>query len=273
MLSRSFKFFLGLNETEIVVHEEAIANQSPALEAMMRGNMAESTSGTAKWHDIEEQTFVRFAQFAYTGDYSVPLVAMDATTISQEHEDPQVVLETPSEEFYFPAEDVVQWGLSTKKKAKSGRIADKPPPRPFGSLTYPLLQPRSKFADTCDPVVVCSSEGDIMQGLLCHVSLYILAEKWGIDSLKALTLFKLHKTLCIFPLDESKVFPIVELARSGYSGTPDLENRMDELRVLICQYVAANAKVMYKSKDFQDLIEEGGAFVRDLFKCMLPRMG
>ena len=65
----------------------------------------------------------------------------------------------------------------------------------------------------------------------------------------------------------------MELARSGYLETPDLENGMDKLRALICQYIAANAQVVSKSAVFTDLIEEGGAFARDLFKCMLPRIG
>jgi hypothetical protein len=70
--SRSFKFLVGPDEVPIVVHEKAIANQSTALSTLMRGKMSEGTAGAATWKDVDEETFLRFSQFAYTGDYSVP---------------------------------------------------------------------------------------------------------------------------------------------------------------------------------------------------------
>jgi len=55
-----------------VVHEEALADQSTALTRLMRGQISESLAGEAKWKDVDKETFIRFTQFAYTGDYSVP---------------------------------------------------------------------------------------------------------------------------------------------------------------------------------------------------------
>jgi hypothetical protein len=34
--------------------------------------MAESVAGECRWIDVDKGTFVQFAQFAYTGDYSIP---------------------------------------------------------------------------------------------------------------------------------------------------------------------------------------------------------
>jgi hypothetical protein len=34
--------------------------------------MAESQAGCTIWGDVSKETFERFAQFAYTGDYSIP---------------------------------------------------------------------------------------------------------------------------------------------------------------------------------------------------------
>jgi hypothetical protein len=77
----------------------------------------------------------------------------------------------------------------------------------------------------------------------------------------------------MFKLNAAKVPHIVELVRHGYAGTPDLETGIDDLRELVCQYIAANVKVMSEDETFQELIEEGGAFVRDLWKRVLPRVG
>jgi hypothetical protein len=54
-----------------VVHETVLAEQSPALAALMQGEMAESVAGESRWMDANKGTFIRFAQFAYTGDYSI----------------------------------------------------------------------------------------------------------------------------------------------------------------------------------------------------------
>lgn len=72
LVSRPFKFIVGADEVPIVVHETAFADQSSALPTLMRGMMSESLAGEAKWKDVDIGTFIRFAQFAYTGDYSIP---------------------------------------------------------------------------------------------------------------------------------------------------------------------------------------------------------
>jgi len=142
------------------------------------------------------------------------------------------------------------------------------------SQVYALRQPRSKFADSCDPQIIYGpEENNITEALLSHTFLYILAEKWGIDSLKMLTLFKLHQTLSMLVLDSPKVPHIMELVRHGYAGTPDLETGIDGLRDLLCQYVAANVKIMSEHEAFLALIQDGGTFVRDLWKRVLPRVG
>jgi hypothetical protein len=142
------------------------------------------------------------------------------------------------------------------------------------SHVYPLRQPRSKFADSCDPQIIYGpEENNITEALLSHTLLYVLAEKWGIDSLKMLTLFKLHQTLSMLMLDAPMVPHIMELVRHGYAGTPDLDTGIDGLRDLLCQYVDANVKIMSEHEAFLALIQDGGTFVRDLWKRVLPRVG
>jgi hypothetical protein len=118
------------------------------------------------------------------------------------------------------------------------------------------------------------SRENIDEILLIHVSLYVLAEKWGVDSLKRLTLFKLHQTLSMLCLDGPKVPNIVKHAWYAYSDQriPSLNTRIDELRELTCQYVAANAKGISEHTTLIHLIEERGVFVRDIWKRIMPRM-
>jgi len=260
----------------MVVHEQALADQSVALSILMQGKMSESLAGEATWQDVDQETFIRFTQFAYTGDYSVPVMIAKVSdqgfrfTSSLETEPEPVPESAPA-----PAPEEVDFGWRLKKKSQSHKT-DRPPPMPrsraFKSLTYPLLRPRSNFAHTYDPAMSEGSDENIGEVLLIHASLYVLGEKWGVDSLKRLTLFKLHKTLSMLQLDGPKVTHIVKLARYAYSdeNTPDLDNGTDGLRNLICQYAATKAEVLSEDPLFIKMIEEGGAFVRDLWKCVVP---
>lgn len=74
-------------------------------------------------------------------------------------------------------------------------------------------------------------------------------------------------------LDALKVQYIVDLARYTYTDerTPDLDNGIDKLRELVCQYVVANSDVMTEDAMFMALVEEGGPLVRDLWKFMALR--
>jgi hypothetical protein len=114
------------------------------------------------------------------------------------------------------------------------------------------------------------SSGEV---LLAHASLYVLTEKWGVNSLKMQVLSKLHQTLSTLRLDASKVQQVIDLARYAYldSSTPDLETEIDGLRKLTCLYMAANVEVVSEHTSFMELIEGGGAFVRDLWKRVVPK--
>ena len=60
LISRPFTFIISPNEVPIVVHEAVLIEQSPILAALMRGEMAESVAGEARWIDVDKGTFIRF---------------------------------------------------------------------------------------------------------------------------------------------------------------------------------------------------------------------
>jgi hypothetical protein len=74
--SRLFKFIVGEEvdgrPSEFYVHEEAIAQLSKPLQNLTKGSSPEARDGSATWKDVSKETFERFGQFAYTGDYSIP---------------------------------------------------------------------------------------------------------------------------------------------------------------------------------------------------------
>ncbi|PMD40831.1 hypothetical protein L207DRAFT_459618 [Hyaloscypha variabilis F] len=280
LVSRPFKFIIGPDEVPIVVHEAVLAEQSPELAALMRGEMAESIAGESRWMDVDKGTFVRFAQFAYTGNYSTPKGSTAQAVVEAESSAPPQepgLIDGRESAWQFPPS---RPPLSAPRPPHSAQFsfAFPPPPRPpsasdmFNSLKYPLIESRSNLC-ACKPSMndgPIESSGEV---LLAHASLYVLAEKWGVNSLKMLVLSKLHQTLSTLHLDASRVQEVIDLARYAYldSSTPDLGTEIDELRKLICLYIAANVEVVSEHNSFMDLIEGGGAFVRDLWKRVVPK--
>jgi hypothetical protein len=108
--------------------------------------------------------------------------------------------------------------------------------------------------------------------LLSHASLYVLGDSQLIDNLKALALFKLHKTLCTFILDSENIGDITDLARYAYAKKDkSAEEGNGGLRGLVCQYMAIHAKQLSTDAKFMNLLVGGGQIVQDFIKLQLQR--
>ncbi|KAJ4310362.1 hypothetical protein N0V84_011010 [Fusarium piperis] len=68
--SKPFIFVIGQERKEFHIHKELIGQLSPVLNALVNGNMKEAREGRVEWLDLDVDTFVRFAKFAYSGNYT-----------------------------------------------------------------------------------------------------------------------------------------------------------------------------------------------------------
>jgi len=137
----------------------------------------------------------------------------------------------------------------------------------FPTLSYPLLAERDNYQGTCEPSADFEKDHSYSKVFLSHASLYVLGDYQLIDSLKALALFKLHKTLCAFQLDKENMGDITDLARYTYS--KDGNEGIEGLRGLVCQYMGIHAMELSKDQKFMSLLAEGGQIVIDFFKLGL----
>jgi hypothetical protein len=71
--STQFIFGIGENNVKVTVHAAAIAKQSQALDVLINGPIEEAQTRTARLEDVLKDTFVQSCQFAYTGDYEMPV--------------------------------------------------------------------------------------------------------------------------------------------------------------------------------------------------------
>lgn len=273
-----------------MVHAAALAATSQQLDALINGGMEESEKRCARIEDIEVDDFIRFCEYAYRGDYTVP---------------PSETLSPPMPGNIQLNEGDELWGTNAlskkKKKGKKSYAAlpapiveqELPPesspevipapqvePRPtsraplraeFNSRNY--LQdgdPKSQILQRFEPKPNSTIYQNFTPVLLAHARLYCFAHVRIITPLKALTLHKLHKTLLSFKLYAERVGDIIELARYAYSN-PDLpdrseDNTLDALRKLVLEYIVCEIDTIGKSDEFIKYMEEGGEFVGDFWR-------
>ncbi|TGO45846.1 hypothetical protein BCON_0361g00060 [Botryotinia convoluta] len=293
--SRLFKFIVDEkidgNAKEFFVHKEAIVQLSKSLYSMMRGGMTESQAGYTIWDDVSKETFELFVQFAYTGDYSVPMPKMkernrpdkiqssDKANTVVEYPDTIEACLVPGSALEHPFEGLPDESSRPiiEEHPLKDLLEDLPPPitleyspqsnlEDFGSYakktSKQVKRQRKKSAPEPEPEEAS------------YALLYIIGDFRFIDSLKALALYKLYKTLCVFQLNNENVKDVVDLARYVYSeedGEEGFGNEIKELRSLVCYYIAINALLLSLDDGFMDLLGEEGQFVKDFFKFEVQR--
>lgn len=258
----------------------------------MNGHMTEAQTRSATVEDVDEKTFVRFCQFAYTGDYGVPsFETVENAIITSEVVVASNGQACPSPDIVdqdYPAEPQIeelpddQWsnfgGLKSRKKLKRVIKVETPPKirlrQSFEDSKFPPPESQQQAFHECNPRPNTSPEEDYTNVFLGHASLYVFAEKYGVEPLKVLALNKLHATLSTFTLYRARISDIVNLISYAYSteNTPDHEDRVDELRALVTHYAACEVDTIAESELFLSLLEEGGPFVRDFWRKVKERI-
>ena len=285
-----------------MVHSALIAHHSKPLGVLVNGNMSEAKEGCAFLEDVDERTFVRFSQYAYTGDYIAadPDILLDSSAIPAPHfaaneapirgdgetppppgpslfYSPPSVTAYPEPDPYEPSvpNDDGDWGCysASKKDKKRGKLVAQASQSKrsrlwdnFKNTSYaistPAFQPRKNR----------ESYEDYTEIFLCHAKLYVFAEMYDIGPLRELSLHKLQRTLAEFTLYDQRVEDIVRLIRYSYSNTIHHPGSVDNLRSLVVHYSACVVDELSKSVEFQLLLEEFALLGRDLIMQMLKRL-
>lgn len=270
--------------------------------------MSEAKEGCAWLEDVEESTFIRFSQFAYTGDYFAadPEILLDSSTIAwtPSKPTPGFVFDGPvavaSKKFPLPdleplepvdippapeplpetEHDLDQFDDQEKERAMDGswdawtkpkkEAKDKmgKSAKKKGVRKYFWNAPRPSF----HPRTNCESCEDYTEVFLCHARLYVFAEKYDIAPLKKLSVNRLHQTLSVFTLYKERVGDIVDLMQYSYANTVHRSSFDDPLRSLVIHYAASVVENLVQSSRFKALLEEPGELASDLVVKMIDRL-
>ncbi|KAF2270883.1 hypothetical protein CC78DRAFT_573242 [Lojkania enalia] len=298
-----FTFYVGKGKTNILVHAAALAATSEPMKILIHGPMSEAETRSAELPDVYVDDFIRFCEYAYHGDYTPPSWTIDEKLLVEEgwistyslatlEVKPQ---EPPKKSAFYngekaPADGIENWGFSaafggsssTLKKKKRLNKSD----LEFAPITAqsPRVKLRNEIrsqnylvdGDPKEAILArfvpqgnTSANQNFTGVFLAHARLYSFANMYLVEPLKALALHKLQKTLNEFNIFNRRVGDIIELIRYTYSSdhTPDRkeDGTIDPLRKLVVEYTVYEIDKIGKSREFVELVEEGGELFGDFW--------
>ncbi len=68
-ISTFFRFLVELDTTIFTIHSTLIVHHSKLLDVLVNENLSKAKRECALLQDVDEDTFVRFSQYAYTEEY------------------------------------------------------------------------------------------------------------------------------------------------------------------------------------------------------------
>jgi len=248
--SEILTFVVGEKKERFMIHSGAIAQYTSWFDELINLSL-EGEAKTIECADIEAEDFVRLCQFAYTGDYSPSghEGPGNSSKADKQHEKAEESDENTPRLYERKSKKKKSiWEIAEESKLDTLRAA-------FKSRKY-------------QAPILCQLVTDDNSILLCHARLYVLGDKYGIDSLTSLVLHKLHKSLVQIHLSNSRVGDVLQLARFIYQNTE--AHSENPLRDLATSYIAANIHSFGKSADFCALLEEGTRFGSDIWRLIYP---
>ncbi|KAI5868183.1 hypothetical protein GGS23DRAFT_591975 [Durotheca rogersii] len=263
--SKPFYLYVGPNKKEFVMHLELVASLSKPLQTLVKGKMKEARESVAEWPEVDEGTFVRFCEFAYTGSYKPAAPIRRPLPKSQESPTSQPGQKGPFgiyDDLGIAIEDgyvyegcsmrgSYNWQRETKNKWKLFQAAE--------------VGAGAEAANT-------EAEDDYGETLLSHARLYVLADMYAVEPLMALCVRRLHRTLKVFRLHGGvRTADLAQLFEYAYHNTrPDTPGppaRVDRLRELLAAYAACRIYELWDNPQLRAALEIG-----DLSKNILAQL-
>lgn len=303
------------------VHKHLLSNASPALAALVDNGMQETDEEFVRLTDADTKTFARLVEFIYTGDYTVPQPeptrGAKVDTQNYQTDEPeesshdsydweQPCAEAPAADMEepmvdslpeqlpepSPAEESDPW--ATWRRSKKGNDKKKKRQQTlYAPAQESKLSPRLPDLDirvtVNSPVVACSTINRNMKGLhdytevfFCHAQSYILAEKYGLEELKALSSERLYRAFRHYESAERPSSAIPDLIRYVFEHTPERVSseierplneaphipHVDTLQNVCVHFAANNSHLLRLTSESRLLLREGGFFV-ELFVARL----
>ncbi|EHK44586.1 hypothetical protein TRIATDRAFT_35595, partial [Trichoderma atroviride IMI 206040] len=263
LLSQPFKFIIGHQKKLFTIHENAVSRLSKSLNDLLNGSMKEANEHCVYWEDVDEKTFLRFAQWAYTGEYSPAepdLITASAQLASLK------LSSTPKASVDNTARSLASFNINIclqcrktpqKVSKKQSMIQAFNDNKGFSSPTI-LHTPRKNT----------ESYEEYSEVFLSHARLYTLADKYDIPELRKLSLHKIYVSLKEFTLYPNRIGDVVKLVSYSFENTIT----GDRLRTLLVDYCTCILEDMLENEGFKDLVDKSPDFAFELIRKLGNRL-
>lgn len=230
-----------------------MAHQSDALNALVNGEWKESKEKCAVWEKFDEETFLRFSQFAYTGAYDgakpqkrkVEHPPPDPGNENNKRPDPPQRFMSLSPPYLNMSKRELLWD-------RFGSLFQKP----FVPSTQKVNGPQDDYADV----------------FVSHAQMYVFADYHGISDLQGLSLRNLRHELVHFELYPEGVSDIVQLVDYCFNNTANKGGQADQLRKLVCIYTACKLEDLWVNDEFKKLVDTLPELPGDLLSELMHRL-
>lgn len=211
--------------------------------------MKESTESCVVWDQVDDDTFLRFYQYLYTGDYKAaktiafPYVKRDDTAFRNALAKATRRVCTVSG---FDFDNLKLWWIEARAVEN------------FKAQYYP--------AHVVNPVIIrdnWDTNESFAPVFLSHAKLYVMADCYGIKPLMGLTLHKLHQVLCGFTVHPERLIDIIELVEYSFDHGPQ------GLQDFAASFACGHLMSLWTTRAFQDLVKKHPEISTSLMDTLL----
>ena len=262
--SKPVYILVGPKKEPFMIHSKLLAFQSLPLKKLVCGPMKEATEGVAEWPEVDRDTFIRFSQWVYTGDYDGEVSKL---VIPAPPPSPLATVEAP-------AAKVGPLPQDTSPPAKRAKLAGVSPGEQIDRISE---ERRLRFGIGPSPAAkeTTGAEAklrDYSGVLLSHARVYVLADYYNIPWLISASTTKLKDSLDGFlesfppstKQHDMAIENFVELLEYSYANTVDKSGKQDLLRKVITTYAARWAGKLKPHKEFQRVLDRFGELGKDI---------
>lgn len=245
--------------------------------------MKEACDGFACIEEVDEDTFARFVEYCYTGDYPAAehVVVLDASSIQHEVGEVEHEVGGVVNAFYEPDEEELRrsfgLGPARGKRGKrnsimaSGSMRRQEMWHAFTDVSWntPAQEPKPPQYSARANREACEDYTDVF---LSHARLYVFADTYDIERLRVLSMQKLHESLVNFTLFAERTTDIALLLQYAYEHTPERTGTMDDLRELLMRYVCCYLEEIRCNDVFTEILKAENNLSVDLLELLVPNL-
>jgi len=260
--SEAFTFVIGPEQKRFTVPINLFKHLSEPLYALMTNGMRETKEAKVIMPETEVDTFVRVLQYAVAQDYETTGSTWGISPPAQTSGSELVYYDF--DKAYCSAGCKEVRGLKRKLHCPycHGNRVQVEVPRKSIAERFEGLDYISKLPENIKARPHSTKAGNGEAHLLEHAKLFVFADKYLIQDLKAFCLFRLHQDMLLCGSEAAgQGVEVVDVIRYASENTGNGSERdSDRLCSLIAKFAVFKCKMLADYQSFRTLLEEGGRF-------------